>query len=87
MATNRFVALILILTLLSQARKSTHTLYIIYIYMIPLKGVMHLFEVSGPFNMCGSFQMVDHSIEVGHGDMSTSMAKMNPLAHAMPFSQ
>jgi len=28
--------------------------------MIPLKGVMHLFEVSAPFNMCMSFQMVEH---------------------------
>ena len=30
--------------------------------MIPLKGVMHLFEVSAPFNMRMSFQMVEHPI-------------------------
>ena len=34
--------------------------------MIPLKRVMHLFEVSVPFNMCIFFQMVGHPIEAGH---------------------
>ena len=46
---------------------------------------MHLFEVSAPFNKCISFKMVEHPIEVGH--VLVYYAKMNPLAHAMPFSQ
>ena len=36
------------------------------IWKIPWKGVMHLFEVSAPFNKCISFKMVEHAIEVGH---------------------
>ena len=47
---------------------------------------MHLFEVSAPFNKCIFFKMVEHPIEVGHV-LVYFYAKMNPLAHAMPFSQ
>ena len=32
----------------------------------PWKGVMHLFEVSAPFNKSISFKMVERPIEVGH---------------------
>ena len=52
----------------------------------PWKGVMHLFEVSAPFNKCISFKMIGHPIEVGHV-LVYFMSKMNHLAHAMPFSQ
>ena len=47
---------------------------------------MHLFEVSAPFNKCISFKMVGRPIEVGHV-LVYFYVKMNPLAHAMPFSQ
>ena len=60
-AAKEFVELILIL--LSQTLKSTH---VQKLYMIPLTGVVHLFEVSASFNMCISFQMAEHPIEVGH---------------------
>ena len=51
--------------------------------MIPLEGVMHLFEMIVPFNICISFQMVEHSIEVGH--VYLYVKHINPVAHAMPF--
>ena len=52
--------------------------------MISLKGALHLFEISAPFNMCTCFQMVEHPIYVAHVYF---YAKITPLAHAMSCSQ
>ena len=45
--------------------------------MIPLKGVMHLFEMVAPFTLCISFQIVEHSIEVGHDRTCLLLCKTN----------
>ena len=79
-AANEFAQLILILTLLNQTLQSTH---VQTLWMIPSKGMTHLFEMSVPFNIYMSFQMVADAIEVGHVHVYVEIA---PLAHAMPFS-
>ena len=62
-AANEFAQLILILTLLNQTLQSTH---VQKLWMIPSKGMTHLFEISVPFNIYMSFQMVADAFEVGH---------------------
>ena len=42
--------------------------------MIPSKGMTHLFEMSVPFNIYMSFQIVAGAIEVGHVDAYVEIA-------------
>ena len=58
-----FAGLILILALLSQNPESTHVQTIL---SSSLKRVLHLFEISAHLHMFISFQVLEHSIEVGH---------------------
>ena len=53
----------MILALLSQYPESTHVQTIQSSF---LKRVLHLFEMSAPLHMHISFQVLEHSIEVGH---------------------
>ena len=72
----------MILVFLSQNPESTH---VKTIQSSSLKWVLHLFEMKAPLHMHISFQVLEHSIEVGHAYFYVPCQTSTPLLMQCPF--